>query len=32
MIRMLLAVPKVDANARDKYGDTPLHEIVTNRV
>ena len=32
MIRMLLAVPKVDANARDAYGDTPLHEIVANRV
>ena len=32
MIRMLLAVPKVDANARDTYGDTPLHEIVANRV
>ena len=32
MIRMLLAVPKVNANARDKNGDTPLHEIATNRV
>ena len=31
MIRMLLAVPKVDANVRDKHGDTPLHDIVTAR-
>ena len=29
MIRMLLAVPKVDANVRDKHGDTPLHDIAT---
>jgi hypothetical protein len=31
MIRMLLAVPKVDANVRDKHGDTPLHDIATAR-
>ena len=28
---MLLAVPKIDANARDKHGDTPLHDIATAR-